>query len=381
MRKLAACLMMIVFVSALLGGCWNYRSLSDVSITSGIAVDRDPESGIYHLSFEIVDLTGPVMKEGIKSRLIESDGRTLFDAVRNVKKRIVNKVFFGHMELVVFSDELMRNADISSLIDFFLRDAECRETMCVAVSKEPKAKDLLVIQGIGEPMVAYEIRSIIEEDHNVTGSTTFVELYEVYNTLKGQGKELVLPAFRNTVNDGEPASEADGIAVFKGERLAGYLTPEESKYFLFVVNQLKGGVLTCSSKGSGESEDITLEISDNQTTLSFDNDGEQITINVETETDTYLNEIDQPMDALDPAAIQAVELIAAQKVMQGIYNMIIRVRADYNSDIFGFGNLIYRQKPKLWETMADRWDQIFPELAINVKCKVNIVNTASLKTS
>ena len=381
MRKTAACLLMIMMICALLGGCWNYRSLGEMAITSGVAVDRDPNTGLYHLSFEIVDLSGPVKEKGIQARLIESDGVTLFDAVRNAKKRIVNKVFFGHMKLVVLSEDLVRNTDMSTLIDFFLRDAECRETMCVAVSREATAKDLLTIYGIGAPMVAYEIQKIIEEDQKVTASTSNAEIFEMYNILNGEGIELALPAFHNTVNDGEPASEADGIAVFKGERFVGYLTPQESKSFLFVTNQLHGGVITCSSKSADGPIDTTLEISDNKTKLSFDNKDGQITINIETETDTFLNESNEPLDALDTETIKTIEMNASQRVMQNICETIDKVRKDYNSDIFGFGNLIYRQDPNLWRSLADRWDEIFPELTVNVQCKVNIVNSASLKKS
>ncbi len=381
MRKTAACLLLIVVFSSLLGGCWNYRSLSEMAITSGVAVDRDPNTGLYHLCMEVVDLTAPVKEKGVQSRLIESDGETLFDAVRNAKKRIVNKVFFGHMKLVVFSEDLVRNTDISTLVDFFLRDAECREMMSVAVSREPTAKDLLTIYGIGQPLVAYEIQKIIEEDQKVTASTSNMELFEIYNILSGEGIELTLPAFHNTVNDGEPASEADGIAVFKGERFVGYLTPQESKCFLFVTNQLHGGVITCSSKSPDGPIDTTLEISDNKTKLSFDNKDGQVTVNVETETDTFLNEAYEPLDALDPVTIKTIEMYASQRVMQNICEMIDRVRKDYNSDIFGFGNMIYRQDPNLWRSMADRWDEIFPALTVNVKCKVNIVNSAALKKS
>lgn len=379
MKKGIAFLFMVVLASMLLGGCWNYKSLSDMSITSGIAVDRDPVTGLYHLSLEIVDLTGPVKQEGVKARLIESDGTTLFDAVRNVKKRFVNKVFFGHMNLLVLSDELVRSTDISTLIDFVLRDAECRETMCVAVSREPTAKELLTIYGIGEPMVAYEIQKIIEQDHEVTGSTTNTQIFEIYNLLKGQGTELTLPALHNTINDEELASEADGIAVFKGERLVGYLTPDESKYFLLIINQLNGGVLTCASQEGGP-VDTTLEISNNNTKLSFANKG-QISFNIESETEVYLDESDQPLNALDADAIKDIEMKASQRMMEGICELITRVRTDYNSDIFGFGNLIYRENPKLWEGIADHWYDIFPNVPVNIKCTVHIVNTAALKKS
>jgi spore germination protein KC len=46
---------LIIITAALLGGCWNYRGLDDMSIASGLAIDRDTASGLYHLSFEYVD--------------------------------------------------------------------------------------------------------------------------------------------------------------------------------------------------------------------------------------------------------------------------------------------------------------------------------------
>ncbi len=194
MRKTTMLIAMVFMAAALLTGCWNYRGLNEMAITAGVAVDRDPKTGLYHMSLEIIDLSGPVKEQGIKAKLIESYGVTLFDAVRNTKKRTVNKVYFGHMELVIFSDEVARSMDMSSLIDFFLRDAECRETMCVAISQEPAAKDLLSIEGIGQPVVAFEIRKIIQEDNKVTSSTPVIEMYEIYNTLNAQGIELALPA-------------------------------------------------------------------------------------------------------------------------------------------------------------------------------------------
>jgi spore germination protein KC len=380
MRKRIAVAVMILLAAALTGGCWNYRGLNEMAITSGVAVDFDEETGLYHMSFEVVDLTGPVKYQGVKAMLLESYGTTMFDAVRNAKKRIVNKIYFGHMELVVFSQNLVSNTDMSTLIDFFLRDAECRETICVAISQEKTAKDLLNIEGIGQPMVAFEICKIIQEDQKITSSTESEEIYEVYDILNSPGVELALPAFRNTFNDGEPASEANGIAVFKNQRLVGYLTPEESKYYLFAKDKVNGGVITCSSKGDGP-EDTTLEISESTTKVSFDYKDGKMNFNVETETTAYLDEMDEPMNALDEQTIQAVEASASRKLVQGISDVIQRVRTEYDSDIFGFGNMVYKQDNKLWQQLKDNWDNVFATLAVNISCKVHIANTASFKKS
>jgi len=380
MKKGAAVAVMIFLTAMLLGGCWNYRGLNEMSITAGVAIDRETDTGLYHLSIEYIDLTKPVKQQGIKAGLLESYGTTLFDAVRNAKKRIVNKVYLGHTGLLVLGEDVAQNTDISTIIDLFLRDAECRETMCVAVSQEPKAKDLLSIEGIGQPMVAFEIQKIIEEDHKVTSSIPYVELYEIYNILNSPGIELALPAFHNTMNDGEPASEANGTAVFRGERLVGYLTPEETRYFLFATNEVQGGVITCASQEGGP-EDATLEISKSETKTSFDYQNGQLTMDIETETDVFLDETVEPMDALDKPAIKTLETGAAQKVVKGIGNVIEKVRTDFGSDIFGFGNKIYKRDLKLWKQLQDQWDDVFRTMAVNVKGRVNIINTASIKKS
>ncbi len=124
----------------------------------------------------------------------------------------------------------MRDEDLSNLISFFLRDAECRETLCW-LSPGSRRQGSSEITGIGNPIVSFEIHQIIKADHDVTSSTANIDLYNVYNTLNAPGLELTLAAFHNVINDGELAIEADGIAVFKGERLVGFLSPEESKLF------------------------------------------------------------------------------------------------------------------------------------------------------
>lgn len=378
MRKRAALAVLIMIYSALLGGCWNYRGLDEMTIATGVAIDRDPESGLYHLSFEYVDLSGPVKEQGIAAGLLEAYGVTLFDAARNSKKRATHKVYFGHIELVLLDDDMVRNTDIGSILDFFLRDAECRETMCVAVSQTSTAKELLNLEGVSQPMVAYEIHDIIEEDEEVTSSTIYQPVFKIYDILYSEGIELTLPAVHSTPNNGVPTCEVNGIAVFKGERLAGYLTPDESKYFLFVTDQVKSGVITCSASGEGP-EDTALEIHQNRTKKTFSYRDGQLTMRVEAEVKVFLDETSATVDALDRSAIQQVEASAAQKVARGIADMIQRVRTDYCSDIFGFGKTIYKRDYKLWQQLKDSWDEVFAAMPVDITCKVDIINTAYLK--
>jgi len=206
-----------------------------------------------------------------------------------------------------------------------------------------------------------------------------VELYRIFVTLKSVGESLVLPAIHKAINDGKPGYEANGTAVFKGERMVGYLTPDESKSYLFIIDGVKGGVLTISSEGGDPN--ATLEISKNNTKNSFDYKDGKLKVTVKTDTTVYLDEFMGHNDALDEKQIAKLERIAESKLKNDIGEVIQKAQSEYDSDIFGFGNMIYKRDLKLWNRLKDNWDEVFKTLDVEVQTDVHIVNTASIKES
>lgn len=68
-----------------------------------------------------------------------------------------------------------------------------------------------------------------------------------YNAIKGTGNALVLPDMRCVQNDEETVVEGSGVALFQGDRATGFLTPKQTKFYLFVVDKIEGGVLSFPS--------------------------------------------------------------------------------------------------------------------------------------
>lgn len=378
MIKKAFSLVLLVLLLILpLFGCWNYRGLNEMVVVAGVAVDKNQGSGYYDLSFEIIDLTKPVQQNGLNAKMIESEGETIFDAVRNAKKRASDKLYFGHTQIVVISEDIARSEDIGDVLDWFLRDGECRETICVVISQEKTAREILSIKGINEAIISSEIKDIIKDDRNVTSSTACVELYQVFGTLQAQGKMLALPAIHNVMNDGELTSEINGIAVYKNERMVGYLTPEESKYYLFITNQIRGGILTFSTYSA--QENATLEISQNTTERSFDYKNGQLSILIKTDTTVFLDEYMGYNEALEEGQIAYMQEAAETELARNITAVIQKVCGDFDPDIFGFGDMVYKKNFRLWNCIKDSWDERFRSLDVKVQTEIHIVNTASSK--
>lgn len=380
MLKKSKCFLLFLSMIFLLSGCWDYRGLNEMAVVIGVAVDKDPTNNNYHLSFEVVDLSLSLKDKGPQSKIIDSEGKTIFDAVRNAKKRVNNKLYFGQTQIVVFSDEIARSEDFSRTIDWFTRDGELRNTIYVLISQEKTAREIINSKGIGMGIVSVEIQKIVDTDNKYTSSAPSVEFYQVFNTLRTEGESLILPAIHNVISNDQTGIEINGMAIFKGERLIGYLPAEETKYYLFAMDEIDGGILTFPSEGACY-DDISLEISDNTTKCSFEYTNGKIKIFIHTDTSVFLGETIANIDALDDKQIAALEDIAEAKLEKCISNVILRAQTQYDSDIFGFGNMIYEQDFRLWNQLKNNWDEQFETLQVVVQSDIHIENSAALEKS
>jgi hypothetical protein len=111
-----------------------------MSIVSGVALDEETDH--YKITYEMIDLTKPVKQRGLTTILLDSEGDTIFDAIRNVKKKLRNKIYFGHMMTVILSEDIAKSKKIGQIANWFLRDSEGRETMYFVVSKEKSAAEI-----------------------------------------------------------------------------------------------------------------------------------------------------------------------------------------------------------------------------------------------
>lgn len=372
----ALCLIAVVPIS----GCWSYRGLNEMSIVSGIAIDKDAATGDYCIAYEIIDLTKPVKESGLTGKIIDSQGQTLFDATRNAKNRLVNRLYFGSTQTIVLSEDIARSQDMLSIIDWFLRDAECRETVCIVISQEKSAREILATPGIDQSVTGLDLYDIVVEDKNDVSTTVYMPLYQIYDVQNGEGLCLTLPAVHSTLNNEETVNEANGIAVFDRNHMLGYLDVQQSKYFMFATDKVSGGILTLSNDDS-QQEDISMEIGQNKTETSYTYENGELKIQIHADTLVYVGEDGRSLDSTDPAQIAALEAKASQMLQSNMQDVIAFVQSQYNADIFGFGNMIYKRDPKLWEQLKPDWDTIFPRLQVEVEAEVHITNTASIQKS
>ncbi len=372
--RAAAALLAALLV--LLAGCYNYTGVDQFAIVIGVALDK-AEDGEFMISFEIIDIKNSSKEDGIKSVVVQSKGVTVFEAIRDARRRSSYKLYFGNVEAVFISEELAREG-LYAFLDWLYRDEECREVVDVVISKEPTARALFKSVGMESFIVAEEVSNILQGDMESVGSVQRGALYEVYNRLKKPGISLILPAFRLVENDGEQTVESDGMAVFAGDKLLGFLDTERSKIMMFVLNKKKTGIFTLNTDW-GAPENLSLEIVDNKTTKKFTYEGGRVKVKISTVTSVFVAEDRDTLVKFEEEDIEQIEKNFKRRLESDIKQLIRHVQTEFGSDIFGFGNMIYRKNPKLWRQLEADWDSIFPEIEVEVSSKLLILNTAYIR--
>jgi spore germination protein KC len=376
-RRLVA--VVLLFAALLtLGGCWNYRGLDQLSIVVGIAIDYDKESRLYHLCYEIVDLSGMNKEAAIQSKTLTSSGETLFEAARNAKKKEADKLFLGSAQVLVFSHQLVQEMGILDVLDWFLRDAECRESMCVAISQEDTAAEILISSEKSSGMMSTILREIIMEDNEITASANHVQLFQVYNDLNTPLHCTAIPTLRRVKRNGDDITELNGSTVIHEDRYIGVISPEMGKYLLMVYNELKGGLITVALSDK-PSDLITLEVFESYTSTDFTRDGDQITFNIKTTTFVTAMENTADLDLMNRSNLDYLKDIAQRHIEESIHSLVYYCQQELKTDILRFGEMIYKRDNKFWNEIGDTWGEVFPTVQVNVSSRVEIRNAGFIK--
>lgn len=368
------CILLTVLFMFTLTGCWNYREIESLNIVSGVAIDQGENGYKYHLTIQYVNLSGgSSSKSSPKPVLVDSDGNTIFDAVRNLILQSQKKFYFSDCKIAIISHQLA-DEGIVPLLDWFTKDQEPRITIDLLVSREEKASDILKQKEGSDEISAFSINQMIENSPKYIGKSPDVAIYQADNLIYGQGISLVLPAIKMEQTGDEKKPEMAGTAVFKGDKLLGFLDDTDSQFMLFVQNKLKGGILLTNVVT--QEDRVSLEIEKSKTSISHEMTDGQPLMKIKIKVDAVLAEENYDDNVVSQFGLEEVQKCAAKAIEEGVSGIINKVQTQYDSDIFGFGKNIYQKNPRYWKTVSSDWDSIFPDLNCQITADVKILNTA-----
>lgn len=374
MKKLLLLLYITIFIP-LTTACWNYREVDKLTIVTGFAVDKT-DQGNYLLTFEVVDFQEAKDGQTIKSVLIESEGETILSAIRNSISKNYPKLYFGHTTMFIISQEVARDG-VLKVIDLIFRDPEIRLSINLFVSEEETAGEILRAKALAAEQVSVELTNILDEQKSLSKALP-VPAYEFVNAVSEDGISGIITSVCTAVNNEEKIVKLCGTAIFKEDKLQGFINGEETYALSFILDEVKKGIIVVNVGSETEKEIITFEILKNSTKVNpvYQNNKLSIIVSVDTEVD--LIEQSSENNYNDEKERKELEKISEEQLKNKIESIINKMQREFGADIFGFGNQFYRELPKVWKEKGNEWGELFKDLEVTVETNIDIKHSGLL---
>ena len=381
-------LILLCILPFLLTGCWNYRELNEIAITTALAVDKTDEG--YKVSILIANAKNSQVssKEGESQTIVYSEeGKSITEAIKRINLKSPKQVYIGHLNVIVVSEEIAQEK-MENVIDYFLREPESVKRSFLIIAKDVDASDVIEILSPLESFPAQNIYSNIKmssESQALSPSITYSKFVE--NVLKiGTNPTLPTITIVGDIEDGKKEEslqqstpdatiKLDKLAIFKGKNLLGYASEDESRG----INIINNKVNTTTSTFKYGVEYISIALEEIKVTKNIDFIDNEPIINIKYKSLGALREISDIKNLGDPQVIKNIEKETENAVKTLMQKGINAAQNIFKSDIFGFGNMIYKKNPDYFLNITD-WDNgYFPNLKINIDVDVELKTKGSLE--
>ncbi|SKC85481.1 Ger(x)C family spore germination protein [Maledivibacter halophilus] len=363
----------IIVCLFLLTSCWNYTDIDNMRFVSGVAIDYDEVKGEYIVTSEVVKLIKGGEKFG--SALFQSRGETVFDGVRDTVIKNARRLYWGHAKVIILSKDITSKRLIS-ILDYTSRDAEFRDNIWIVVSNEKTADSILENTFEDRQEIAsFHIDNILKSEKNIS-TYHAVPAWKFIEKIYDKSTAQTLPIVSISEKNGEKIPKIGGQAIFRGGKIIGTLDEMETRAYLWVIDELKGGVLTVKTNIEGSLTEVTMELFNNKTKLQPKKVDNRIVMKIDVESDYGIGEISGEVNVIEKSARKTLKRDIENHIKKQIEDVIKKAQKEYESDIFGFGMKIKDKMPDEWKKIEPYWLEIFKNIEIEINVNVNIRSSA-----
>ncbi len=405
MRKLVL-IMVCLSIALLLTGCWDYKEVDRLATVMAIGVDRVPGSEIILLTVQIASTQGNGSNKqtggqrgdgGPAYTVMNSEGKSLSEAIRNLGAQSTRRILISHCKLIVIGEGLAKTG-IGEIVDDLKRDRQFRRTDRILTTdktaKEILEKDIALEQvparGLDLIMQNFETAGPVlpvncndffvrlNEDPHVS-STPFAQLQDIDKEVTRQLEKAV---GRPLDSEGKPKTLTIAkTAIFKDQRMVGVLNEEDTRAHRWLMDSPKGSSITLTytpkAQPNEEKGEIQLDIIDGKTTIMPQISENGITMNIDMRAKVSLHETGSAdVNVRDAQKIEQIQQQAEEAMKRQLEHTIDTAQKELKSDYVGFSENLHNSFPVDWKQVKDQWDNIFPTVNYHVSCEVEILNTS-----
>ena len=390
MKAISQAVIVLVVMALLLSGCWDRRELNNVAIALAIGVDY--EGDMYKVSVQTIDpsQTSKTPKGNRSAAILYTEeGLSVMEAVRKMttKKSRIN--YAGHIRLILVSEATARQG-ITSALEAGFRLPYIRPDYYIAIVRGYSASDMLSLITPYELIPAMDLVKSLTLSEESWAPTSAVNALEFEQMLVSDSRQPVLTGLtirgdlkkgQDEKNVKQPISFTEyqytGLGVFKGDKLIGWLNESDSKSYGYIHNLVKS--TTASTECPNSDKRFGVEVQRAETKLKPLLRNGQPAMKIAMNIKATFVEMNCDIDLTKEANMEKMEQLMREKAQETMENGIHHVQQRFGSDIYGFGEALYRKYPKHWRAWSKEWDGLFRELPCEFDIRYHIEQLGKMK--
>jgi Ger(x)C family germination protein len=383
-------------------GCWDMRELQDRNLVLAVGIDTAdaglkpgiaPEQAMqakstetfvqphgtkrYRLSLQLLKLApGGEEKEESKTYVISNTGESLFEMIRDMLGQTSKSLWFEHIQVIIISEEVLKQVGLSEILDFFKRDAEMRSRIKIYITPGT-ARSLLEYNPPSKEAGGIYLANLMRQharNIHVTGARTDLGFTIQYFDSNSNN---VLPR----IEIADKVVKMGGTAVFKKDKFIGYVDEYAVAGMKFILGTEKSAIVTIECPDHPEHQ-VIFELFRHDTRLMPHVEGGTIYFTLDINMYGNLGELQGDIElanTMDPQYVHKLEVAFAEEIKRNVlYTERIskEMRVDFISK---FAAKMKAYEPDTWEQVKDQWDEMYPNIPLVVSVNVSIRNIGNHK--
>lgn len=375
----------LILLLPLLSGCYNYRELNELGITTAVSIDYKDNN-----FYVIAEVINPIKQQDASSSNnspfvnYNSSSSSLQDAFRKVVLESPRQLYAAQLEIIVLSEEVVNN-HLEEVLEYFARDPEARTEIKIIVAKTEDSTKAITLQTLLTSLSSSNIIKSLDLQSKVLGMDYPVTLNELLNMYIDPYLEVVLPSMtlygnyeigdeKENITTSSPKAivKIDGSTITKDNKILGYLDLEESKILNLINGKLKETIIKMNYYDGY----IIFEPNRIKVSRELDIKNNIIKINISGYSKT--KEIQSNIDLKDPKEVKKLNKALNMELEKKITDTFNSIREKYGTDVFGFQELYYRTNYKYFKENCTNWyEDIYPKIKLEVKANVRLYEKGS----
>ncbi|KRF31764.1 Ger(x)C family spore germination protein [Paenibacillus sp. Soil787] len=394
-RKWISRNLVILLLLPMLTGCWDRLEIEDRAVVLAIAIDeakpeeanessnatqilKDPKSkkGLIRITVQIavpgrIPLGtggtggGPSGQKPVW--VLSSVGTTINDSLMNLQQQLADRLFLGHLRVIVVS-EVMARKGIENEKDFFRRQPQVRRTVWMVVSKG-KASDIMrATPQLERVPTLYLVATLDHAKEMGKLPNNFLGVFFSASSAKGQEGSLPYLDLKKESN-----IEIAGLAYFKGDKMEGITTPLQIGHFM-AMKQINPGGYSVITHIPGSETSVIFQSTHRKARITTEIINGKIHAKVVSQIEGDLREKSDENLTITKETIKKLEQAIEKDGKIGFEKLIHQTQKE-GCDIFGFGEDVRAFHPWYWNKeikTKKKWEEMYKEMSVEVSLHINI---------